>query len=63
VAESSVDSVIRVSDLRKRYGKVVALDGLSFGVPAGSVTGLLGPNGSGKTTTISILSTSLLPDA
>jgi ABC-2 type transport system ATP-binding protein len=58
-----LDAMIKVSGLRKRYGTVVALDGLSFEVPAGSVTGLLGPNGSGKTTTISILSTSLLPDA
>jgi ABC-type multidrug transport system ATPase subunit len=41
----------------------VALDGLSFQVPAGSVLGLLGPNGSGKTTAVSILSTSLRPDA
>jgi daunorubicin resistance ABC transporter ATP-binding subunit len=56
------DPVILVRDLRKRYGKVVALDGLSFEVPAGSVTGLLGPNGSGKTTTVGILSTALPPD-
>ncbi|HEY5985599.1 MAG TPA: ATP-binding cassette domain-containing protein [Streptosporangiaceae bacterium] len=43
-------------------GRVVALDDLSFEVPEGSVTGLLGPNGSGKTTTVAILSTALLPD-
>jgi ABC-2 type transport system ATP-binding protein len=49
--------------LSKAFGKVTALDGLSFQVPAGSVLGLLGPNGSGKTTTVSILSTSLRPDA
>jgi ABC-type multidrug transport system ATPase subunit len=42
---------------------VQALDGLSLAVPAGSVLGLLGPNGSGKTTTVSILATSLRPDA
>jgi len=54
---------IVVRDLRKTYGKVVALDGLSFEVPVGSVTGLLGPNGSGKTTTVSILSTALRPDS
>ncbi|HEX4831688.1 MAG TPA: ATP-binding cassette domain-containing protein [Trebonia sp.] len=59
----SDDPAIVVRDLRKTYGKVVALDGLSFEVPAGSVTGLLGPNGSGKTTTISILSTALRPDS
>lgn len=56
------DPVIVVRGLRKRYGKVVAVDDLSFEVPAGSVTGLLGPNGSGKTTTVGILSTALLPD-
>ena len=41
---------------------MVALDGLSLAVPPGSITGLLGPNGSGKTTTVSILSTALRPD-
>ena len=38
--------------LRRRYGAVVALDDLSFSVPAGQVVGFLGPNGSGKTTTM-----------
>ncbi|HEX6947081.1 MAG TPA: ABC transporter ATP-binding protein [Acidimicrobiia bacterium] len=41
---------IRVSDLRKTYGKTTALAGLSFEIPAGRVTGFLGPNGAGKTT-------------
>jgi ABC-2 type transport system ATP-binding protein len=54
---------IEADGLRKAFGQVVALDGLSFQVPAGSVLGLLGPNGSGKTTAVSILSTSLRPDA
>ncbi len=40
-----------------------ALDGISFQVPAGRVVGLLGPNGSGKTTTVGVLSTTLRPDA
>jgi ABC-2 type transport system ATP-binding protein len=53
---------IEADGLRKAFGQVVALDGLSFQVPAGSVLGLLGPNGSGKTTAVSILSTSLRPD-
>lgn len=55
--------VIEVEGLRKSFGHVVALDGLSLSVPAGTVLGLLGPNGSGKTTTVSILSTALAPDA
>ena len=54
---------IGADGLSKSFGEVVALDGLSFRVPAGSVLGLLGPNGSGKTTTVSILSTALRPDA
>jgi daunorubicin resistance ABC transporter ATP-binding subunit len=54
---------VEVHDLRKAFGHVQALDGLSLAVTAGSVLGLLGPNGSGKTTTVSILATSLRPDA
>ncbi|MGH8885965.1 MAG: ATP-binding cassette domain-containing protein [Egibacteraceae bacterium] len=53
---------VTVRDLHKRYGEVVALDGVDFDIEAGSVLGLLGPNGSGKTTTVGILSTALLPD-
>src|SRR5436190_12750501 len=54
---------VEAHSLRKAFGEVRALDGLSLAVPAGSVLGLLGPNGSGKTTTVSILATSLRPDA
>ena len=54
---------VEADGLRKAFGAVTALDGLSLAAPAGSVLGLLGPNGSGKTTTVSILSTSLRPDA
>jgi daunorubicin resistance ABC transporter ATP-binding subunit len=57
------ESTIEADGLRKAFGGVQALDGLSLAVPAGSVLGLLGPNGSGKTTAVSILSTSLRPDA
>ncbi len=53
---------VEAEGLRKSFGDVTALDGLSLAVPAGSVLGLLGPNGSGKTTTVSILSTSMRPD-
>jgi daunorubicin resistance ABC transporter ATP-binding subunit len=57
------EPAVEAHGLRKAFGKVQALDGLSLTVPAGSVLGLLGPNGSGKTTTVSILATSLRPDA
>ncbi len=46
---------IEVVHLRKEYGKIVAVDDLSFLVPGGAVLGLLGGNGAGKTTTISML--------
>jgi ABC-2 type transport system ATP-binding protein len=45
---------LRVEDLRKTFGQVVALDGLSFDVPAGQIFGFLGANGAGKTTTMRI---------
>ncbi|WP_214411872.1 ATP-binding cassette domain-containing protein [Sphaerisporangium fuscum] len=49
--------------LVKKYGDVVALDGMELSVPEGTVFGLLGPNGAGKTTTVRILTTLLRPDA
>jgi ABC-2 type transport system ATP-binding protein len=47
--------MIDVQDLTKRYGKTVAVDGLSFTVRPGRVTGFLGPNGSGKSTTMRVI--------
>lgn len=47
--------VIEVVGLRKRYGEIQAVDGVSFTVQRGEVFGLLGPNGAGKTTTVEIL--------
>jgi daunorubicin resistance ABC transporter ATP-binding subunit len=58
-----VAAVIEVEGLVKRFGDVVALDGIDLRVDAGGLVGLLGPNGAGKTTTINVLSTLLLPDA
>jgi ABC-2 type transport system ATP-binding protein len=55
-------TAILVEGLAKRFGDVVALDGIDFQVPAGTVFGLLGPNGAGKTTAIRILTTILRPD-
>ena len=49
------NSVLRVENLTKRYGDVVAVRGISFQVSEGEVFGLLGPNGAGKTSTIEIL--------
>ncbi len=43
---------LEIDGLRRRYGSVTALDGLTFNVPAGQVFGFLGPNGAGKTTTM-----------
>ncbi|GAI37667.1 unnamed protein product, partial [marine sediment metagenome] len=48
-------SILQVQDLKKTYGKIQALKGVSFDVPEGSVFGILGPNGSGKTTMLSII--------
>jgi ABC-2 type transport system ATP-binding protein len=47
--------VIEIVDLRKRYRKATAVDGLTFKVRDGRITGFLGPNGAGKTTTLRIL--------
>ena len=54
---------IEVEGLSKRYGEVVALEEVSFAVPAGSTTALLGANGAGKTTTIAMLLGLLAPSA
>jgi ABC-2 type transport system ATP-binding protein len=53
---------IRVEGLVKRFGSLLALDGIDLEVEDGVVFGLLGPNGAGKTTTIRILATVLAPD-
>jgi ABC-2 type transport system ATP-binding protein len=50
-----MDAMIEVEGLRKRYGGTVAVDGLSFAVPAGQVTGFVGPNGAGKSTTMRVI--------
>ena len=49
------DFVIQTDGLTKRYGSILAVDGLSLEVPRGHIFGLLGPNGSGKTTTMGML--------
>ncbi|MEW2353950.1 ATP-binding cassette domain-containing protein [Spirillospora sp. NPDC029432] len=56
------EPAIAAEGLRKSYGGTAALDGLDLEVPAGTVHGLLGPNGSGKTTTVRVLTTLARPD-
>jgi branched-chain amino acid transport system ATP-binding protein len=50
-----VTALLEVSDVRKSFGGLQALSGCSFAVERGSVTGLIGPNGSGKTTMFNVL--------
>jgi ABC-2 type transport system ATP-binding protein len=56
-----MEPCIHVSDLRKSYGQVHAVDGVSFDVEYGRVFGFLGPNGAGKTTTMRVLTTLVHP--
>ena len=49
------DLAIEVTDLRRSYGELVAVDGISFTVKRNEIFGMLGPNGAGKTTTVEIL--------
>jgi len=57
------DLAIEVRDIEKRFGRNVALDGVSFGVSPGTCLVLLGPNGAGKTTLIRMLCTLAIPTA
>lgn len=54
---------LSVEGLRKRFGGQVAVDGVSFAVPAGTLLGLIGPNGSGKTTMLNLINGVYRPDA
>ena len=54
---------IETHGLSKHFGKLTAVDGLTFSVPAGTIAGFIGPNGAGKTTTIRLLLGLVRPDA
>ncbi|MHC4193819.1 MAG: ABC transporter ATP-binding protein [Planctomycetota bacterium] len=55
--------MISVKDLRRRFGSIIAVDGISFEVGKGEILGFLGPNGAGKTTAMRMLACFLRPDS
>jgi ABC-2 type transport system ATP-binding protein len=58
-----MSTAIHLTDVTKRFGGVTAVDNLTLTVPSGSIYGFIGPNGSGKTTTLRMIMHILLPDA
>ncbi|HEY1725851.1 MAG TPA: ABC transporter ATP-binding protein [Steroidobacteraceae bacterium] len=62
-AAAAADYALHAHGLGKQYGRLVAVDGISFSVRAGEIVGLLGPNGAGKTTTINMVLGVLQPSA
>ena len=57
------DIALRLSSIKKRYGGVVALDGVSIDFPRNSITAIVGDNGAGKSTTLKIISGAEYPDS
>jgi branched-chain amino acid transport system ATP-binding protein len=57
-----VAALLSVENVTRRFGGVVALDGVSFDVPAGEIVGLIGPNGAGKTTVFNVITRLYKPD-
>ncbi|MFA1610687.1 ABC transporter ATP-binding protein [Halobellus rubicundus] len=61
--DSDADTLLTVDSLRKSFGGIDALNGVSFEVSSGTITGLIGPNGAGKSTTFNVISGVLSPDS
>jgi len=59
---AAVSSIVTVDSLKKRFGAVQALDGVSFDIASGEIFGLVGPDGCGKTTTMRMLAAVMRPD-
>ena len=62
-ANPAAGAALSVHSLRKAFGGLIAVRDISFDVPAGGITGLIGPNGSGKTTVLNLITGELPPDA
>lgn len=58
-----MEPILRVEDLSKRFGELVAVDRVSFEIHRGEIVGLIGPNGSGKTTLFNLITGVLRPDS
>jgi ABC-2 type transport system ATP-binding protein len=63
MSENNREIMLQVENLHKRYGRFMAVDGISFEVFQGEVLGFLGPNGAGKSTTIDLITTLQQPTA
>jgi ABC-2 type transport system ATP-binding protein len=58
-----MEDVLILDGVTKRFGSVLAVDGISFRIPAGAIYGFIGPNGAGKTTTIRMIMSIIYPDS
>ena len=62
VGQSWGDYVVEIRGVGHRFGEVVAINGISLGVPGGTILGIIGPSGSGKTTTIRVITGAIAPE-